>query len=236
MKKVCKVCAKEVEFGSNVNATTCPACLEAGYKYCSKCSRVLPLSAFKAAGKSATGATRYAGECKDCAKQRSAKYYSANKERIKQQTETYRKMHLPKYVEYSAKYKNNHPIKRCDQQRAAYSKYSKTPHGKIVIKRHNEAYNRQAKVGDLTATQWQAILEIFNYTCAYCSCGGKLTMDHIIPVSKGGTLTKSNIIPACQHCNSSRRDKDIHDWLQGICSANREKVLWYINEGHKAIE
>lgn len=236
MKKICQVCLQEVEFGSNVKATTCQACLDTGYKYCSQCEKVLPLSEFKVAGKKADGTVRYSGECKACAKQRSAAYYAKNKEHIKQQTDAYRKAHLSQYAEYSNRFKSNNPNKRRAQQRDAYKRYAKTPRGKITIARHNEAYNRQARLGNLTATQWQAILELFDYRCAYCGKSGKLTMEHIVPVSNGGILTKANIIPACQHCNSSRGNKDIYEWLHGINETNREKILWYINEGHKSIE
>lgn len=43
--------------------------------------------------------------------------------------------------------------------------------------------------------------------CHYC---GKtfppddLTMDHIIPVARGGTSTKGNVVPACFACNQSK--------------------------------
>ena len=32
----------------------------------------------------------------------------------------------------------------------------------------------------------------------------KLTMDHIIPVARGGTSTKGNVVPACFACNQSK--------------------------------
>lgn len=236
MKKVCKVCQQEIDFGSNVNATTCPSCLEAGYKYCSQCNTVLPLSEFKVVGKNATGAKRYSGECKACAKHRSGEYYTKNKERIKERTEAYRKLHPANYTEYSKAFNERVPEHRAKQLHAANARYRKTLNCAMAIKRRNEKYNRSAKLGDLTAQQWQAILDMFEYRCAYCDMQGKLTMDHIVPVSKGGQLTKSNILPACQHCNSSRGNKSIDEWLAKLADTNRAKVLWYINEGHKSIE
>lgn len=92
------------------------------------------------------------------------------------------------------------------------------------------------KAGDLTATQWQQIVELFEHTCAYCGSVEKLSIEHIVPVSHGGQLTKSNIIVACQHCNSSRGNKDIYKWLDTIAPERKEKILWYMNEGYKTIE
>ena len=35
----------------------------------------------------------------------------------------------------------------------------------------------------------------------------KLQLDHIFPVSKGGTNKLSNLVPACFECNNGKRDK-----------------------------
>lgn len=59
-------------------------------------------------------------------------------------------------------------------------------------------------VNDLTPLQWQGILRMFRYRCAYCGKGGKLTQDHITPITKRGGHTASNVVPACQRCNSSK--------------------------------
>jgi 5-methylcytosine-specific restriction endonuclease McrA len=62
-----------------------------------------------------------------------------------------------------------------------------------------------AKINDFTYAQWQEIKQVWRYRCAYC--GKKtaiLTRDHIIPLSKGGNHTVSNIVPACGSCNSRK--------------------------------
>lgn len=46
------------------------------------------------------------------------------------------------------------------------------------------------------------------YSCVYC---GKrnidLTLDHVIPVSKGGKNTWDNLVTACKSCNSKKGDR-----------------------------
>lgn len=52
----------------------------------------------------------------------------------------------------------------------------------------------------------------FDGKCAYCSKQAN-TIDHIIPVSKGGNSVPGNIVPACTHCNSSKKAMDLFDWI-----------------------
>ena len=43
-------------------------------------------------------------------------------------------------------------------------------------------------------------------------CGGKfppkeLTMDHLVPVIRGGKSTRGNLVPSCKSCNSARKHR-----------------------------
>ncbi|MEO9485002.1 MAG: HNH endonuclease [Ekhidna sp.] len=42
--------------------------------------------------------------------------------------------------------------------------------------------------------------------CQYCGTSKELTIDHIIPRSKGGKSTWTNLVTACQRCNSRKSD------------------------------
>jgi 5-methylcytosine-specific restriction enzyme A len=46
--------------------------------------------------------------------------------------------------------------------------------------------------------------------CHYC--GGQfeppsLTMDHVVPLVRGGRSTKGNVVPACKECNTAKKYK-----------------------------
>lgn len=45
------------------------------------------------------------------------------------------------------------------------------------------------------------------YKCQYCGSNKQLTVDHIIPLSKGGTNEIDNLITSCRYCNSKKHDK-----------------------------
>ncbi len=102
-------------------------------------------------------------------------------------------------------------------QRAYRQAYAQTPEGKASAARRN-AKRRQrvsAAPATLTAVEWQDLLDEQNHACAYCgrpfSVESKPTRDHIVPVSRGGGLTKENIVPACLVCNSVKGTSDLAD-------------------------
>lgn len=74
-----------------------------------------------------------------------------------------------------------------------------------------------AKAGvRVTQRDWDRLIMRFDNKCAYCGCSldGCLTIDHVIPVAKGGRHTIGNLVPACKSCNSSKRDLLLFEWLQ----------------------
>ncbi len=46
--------------------------------------------------------------------------------------------------------------------------------------------------------------------CHYCGKNvgiNKLTMDHVIPLARGGRSTKGNLVPCCKACNNTKKDR-----------------------------
>ncbi len=48
-------------------------------------------------------------------------------------------------------------------------------------------------------------------TCQYCGCGTRLTLDHVIPRSRGGASTWDNVVTACSPCNLRKSDRLPHE-------------------------
>lgn len=79
------------------------------------------------------------------------------------------------------------------------------PHIYQVQNARYRARKAAAPCNDFTAKQWLAMKVHYGNRCAYCKRKmQRLTQDHITPLSKGGAHTYTNIIPACQSCNSRK--------------------------------
>ncbi len=78
--------------------------------------------------------------------------------------------------------------------------------------------------GNLTLGKWYQIQRLWGWSCAYCgSQKGKLQLEHIIPVSKNGATDVDNVVPACYDCNTSKRSKDVKEWLGKRYDGFRDK-------------
>jgi len=63
------------------------------------------------------------------------------------------------------------------------------------------------KARALRKTEWWRAL-IQKGTCHYCKQHfppDELSMDHIVPVSRGGKSVKGNIVPCCKECNNRKK-------------------------------
>jgi 5-methylcytosine-specific restriction endonuclease McrA len=51
--------------------------------------------------------------------------------------------------------------------------------------------------------------EVFarDVSCRYCGSLDRLTLDHVLPVSRGGEDTRENLVVACKSCNSRKKDR-----------------------------
>jgi 5-methylcytosine-specific restriction endonuclease McrA len=58
-----------------------------------------------------------------------------------------------------------------------------------------------APVCDFTSSDWLELLEEHEHRCYYCGSDEDLQQEHKIPIVRGGSHTKSNIVPGCKRCN-----------------------------------
>lgn len=50
------------------------------------------------------------------------------------------------------------------------------------------------------------------YRCVYCGSGEGLTVDHVIPLARGGSNELSNLATCCGPCNSSKGARLLSEW------------------------
>lgn len=53
----------------------------------------------------------------------------------------------------------------------------------------------------------QNVFKRDSHQCQYCGSKKALTLDHVLPKSRGGKSTWDNLATACQRCNSYKGDK-----------------------------
>lgn len=81
------------------------------------------------------------------------------------------------------------------------------------------------KARELRETQWWK-RRLAKGTCHYCGCKTtprQLTMDHVVPIARGGRSTKGNVVPACKDCNNKKKQLLPMEWdryVAGIQQSN----------------
>jgi len=70
-----------------------------------------------------------------------------------------------------------------------------------------EIRSERQKARDLRQTQWWK-RKRSSGICHHCAgkfAPAELTMDHLVPVVRGGKSTKGNVVPSCKACNNARK-------------------------------
>lgn len=80
------------------------------------------------------------------------------------------------------------------------------------LSRRTQMYRAKSRAsgGSFTQEEWNALLKSTGHCCLRCGRSDvKLTVDHVVPVTLGGTGDIANIQPLCHSCNASKNNKII---------------------------
>lgn len=82
------------------------------------------------------------------------------------------------------------------------------------------------KAQELKRSQWWKNI-LGKGLCHYCGqkfAAKDLTMDHVVPVARGGTSTKGNVVPACRKCNAEKKlSTPVEEALKQISSEQADE-------------
>lgn len=104
--------------------------------------------------------------------------------------------------------------------RQAQAKYTATDAGQQSLKQRRDTHRDKRRrlerttagaVRALTAYQWRQLRRAYDGLCAYCGTRPGTQPDHVVPLTKGGSHTRDNIVPCCPECNQAKLDKT--DWV-----------------------
>jgi 5-methylcytosine-specific restriction enzyme A len=81
------------------------------------------------------------------------------------------------------------------------------PRAFLVQVSEEQIRRERRKARELRASQWWKRKRAGGI-CHHCGASfppRELTMDHLVPLVRGGKSTKGNLVPSCKPCNSERR-------------------------------
>jgi 5-methylcytosine-specific restriction endonuclease McrA len=137
-----------------------------------------------------------------------AAWIKANPERRKEQTARHRDRHRDeRRADSLARYRKR-MMEDPDAVRAQRRAWAKTPKGRLA----NRAARSARRGAEYTPEALAWIRSLSDPRCAYC--GGPATeIDHVIPISLGGTGERDNLVPACRKCNAAKNNLPLDEFI-----------------------
>lgn len=149
------------------------------------------------------------------------KRYAENKERLSAQKKVYVEANKEKVKAYQKKWRQNNKQRLLEKDRRNY----------IERKEHYDNYRvewraknrlkwngyrsarriREKENGIFFITQ-KEYRKLERDPCFYCGSFDNPTLDHVIPVVRGGKHSIGNLVVACKSCNSRKSKKTIMEW------------------------
>ena len=138
------------------------------------------------------------GDCVQCHRGRSRAWRELNKDMVKDEKRRYRAKNKDKIKESNLRWNAAN-----QEKRRALRKNYKT--------------RRRLALGSFGAEDVARIYKDQGGKCVYCRVRlGRFHIDHIYPLSKGGSNYPENLQLTCEPCNLSKRDKDPIEYAHSL--------------------
>lgn len=181
-------------------------------KTCRKCGADKPLSDFP---RNTTTRDRLSCWCKKC-------HNTATNTSARRDIERYREYHRQYDRNYNRTSEKRRKWRQMDRQRKPdhyrqmHKRSMSTPSARALRRIRNA--QRRAGIGDGRLRRELIGLRQKQQRGKCYWCGALLDssyhLDHVIPISRGGTNDPSNLVLACPPCNLSKSDKLPHEWAK----------------------
>ncbi len=192
-------------------------------KRCSKCGEWKPRTEFYVRKDRASGLT---SECKSCLKQRQRKYNATYAPVISERKRAeYRAKYSLRRAQLRASYQR-HAEKRRAEAIARYAQHR----GRWIAYFHRRRALKRNNGGSYSHSEWRALCELYGNKCVACGSWVALTVDHVVPLSKGGRNDITNIQPLCLTCNLKKGQQAI-DYRPAVNVA-----AWAQQHGYRVVE
>lgn len=148
---------------------------------------------------------QYMEKNKETIAERKSRYYKKNHERLSAQKKTYYQNNKEKFLEARRIYVKKNKELIAQKRKEYYA----TDHGKKVI--DSCRIRRRKNSGKIFNVTDKDLQRIRSNGCVVCG-NSKVTIDHIIPIIKGGNHSIGNLQGLCKSHNSSKGSKFMMEW------------------------
>jgi len=144
----------------------------------------------------------YARRHPDKKREGDKRYRQENPEKILQNKRAYAERNREHLNQLSAEWRKANRERRNANVR---NYRARNPESYRVTKERHRARKENAD-GHCTKAEWEGILRRYapDGRCPACGEHRKLTMDHIVPLSLGGSNAPDNLQPLCNRCNATK--------------------------------
>ena len=123
---------------------------------------------------------------------------------------TYQSQRRHLYRERQILYKRQWRLENIEHSRAVDRKYREANKG-IWAAKERKRRAKQLENASFHISK-KELEKLYVGPCSYCGVSGKMTLDHVVPIQKGGQHSIGNLVPACGSCNSSKGQKLLVEW------------------------
>lgn len=185
-------------------------------KNCTECGEEKLIGDFRKRKKGRFGVYN---KCKDCQSKYSNKYIKEHRENNREYYKEYKKEYRENNKEAIAKKMKEYREKNREYFAERSKELYKTPQGREDSRRRSNKRRtlKENNGGSYTCDQWEHCKDFFNNTCAYS--GQPITLnnshvEHIVPLSKGGTSYIWNLCTSLDIVNKSKSNKEMEEWYR----------------------
>lgn len=180
------------------------------HKVCSKCAKIKEVAEFIKERRIGGIGWRYRSQCKICRRPYNKEY--ERKRRRERGIKEKKIMPKEQMIEHQRQASRKHYYSHLEQERERSKDWKQNNKEKQRFFEKRRKARKKNGNGNHTIKEWANLKLSYGNLCVFCQKSEpeiKLTEDHIIPLSKGGTDYIGNIQPLCFSCNASKQDKVI---------------------------
>lgn len=225
-------------------------------KTCSRCKRGLPFDKFYKKNTSKDGLTSH---CRDCAKTPESRAKQAahvrayrqrhpekvnewarkNPERYKELQRSWRQRNYETVTAKEKAYRDSHKedvrrrtrewqVKNREHYNELQRNWRKT--NRATVKRSEAARRKRVEDAVAYSISEKEMRRLYDSPCFACGTTDNITIDHLIPLSRGGRHSAGNYAPMCMSCNTSKGSLTWIEWKY----SDRSRAVEVFGDGRPA--